>query len=126
MGISILSPITTGAAASTGVAVAKDGALVGTRPRVDFRTGTNTTLSVTDDAGVGEVNVTYTAVPASYVFTQGTPANPWVINHNLGFYPNVTVVDSGGSNVEGDISYPSVNQMQISFSGAFSGTAYLS
>lgn len=64
--------------------------------------------------------------PISFIYTQPTPANVWTINHNLGFNPNITVQDSAGSTVEGDINYVSINQVIITFSGAFSGVAYLS
>jgi hypothetical protein len=62
---------------------------------------------------------------ASYVHNQATPAAVWTIPHNLGFFPNVTVVDSSGAQVEGDVVF-STNQVQVTFSAAFSGTAYLS
>lgn len=62
----------------------------------------------------------------AYAYTQPTPSDVWVIDHNLGFYPNVTVIDSGGSTVEGEVTYPTIDQLQLTFSGAFSGVAYLS
>lgn len=62
----------------------------------------------------------------AYVHIQSTPADVWVIVHNLGFQPNVTVLDSAGTQVEGDIEYNSTNQLTMSFIGSFSGTAYLS
>lgn len=64
--------------------------------------------------------------PFAYVHTQGIAASTWVITHNLGFYPNVTVIDSSGSEVEGDIVYTSSNVVTITFSAAFGGVAYLS
>lgn len=60
-----------------------------------------------------------------FVHVQGTPSSEWTIRHELPFTPNVTVVDSTGSEVVGDIHYTS-DSVVISFSGAFSGTAYLS
>jgi hypothetical protein len=62
----------------------------------------------------------------AYHHTQNTSSNTWTITHNLGFYPNVTVADSGGSLVEGEITYSSVNALTIRFTSAFSGQAYLS
>ena len=44
----------------------------------------------------------------------------------MGFYPAVTVIDSGGSQVEGELSYPSINEVVSTFSAAFGGKAYLS
>ena len=62
----------------------------------------------------------------AYHHTQGTSSATWVITHNLGWKPNVTVQDSGGSIVEGEIAYTSVNSLTVTFTGAFSGNAYLS
>lgn len=66
------------------------------------------------------------AAAASYRHIQSGVSASWVIVHNLGAYPNVTVVDSGGTVVEGDIAYDSDSQVTLTFSSAFSGTAYLS
>jgi hypothetical protein len=65
-------------------------------------------------------------VPVAYTHAQGTPATTWTITHNLGWYPNVAIVDSSGAQVEGDITYVNVNTVSATFSAAFSGAAYLS
>jgi len=44
----------------------------------------------------------------------------------LSFYPNVTVVDSSGREVFGELSYPNATTVQVTFSAAFGGEAYLS
>ena len=76
---------------------------------------------------VNEVVVRGINAPAvAYHHVQGTSSAVWTINHYLGWQPNVTVQDSGGSVVEGEISYTSVNALTVTFSGAFSGNAYLS
>jgi hypothetical protein len=62
----------------------------------------------------------------SYVHTQNSASTTWTINHNLHFIPNVTVVDSAGTVVEGSYSYPNSTTVVLSFSAAFSGKAYLS
>jgi len=62
----------------------------------------------------------------NYKFTQNSPASTWTITHNLGYFPNVSVVDSGGSQVEGSVVWTSNNALTVSFSAAFSGVAYLS
>jgi hypothetical protein len=69
-----------------------------------------------------------TALNASQdvVFTQQTPASIWTIEHNLGRYPTVLVIDSGGSQVIGDYSYPDLNTVVLTFSAPFAGQAYLS
>ena len=59
-------------------------------------------------------------------FDQALPTATWSINHNMGFKPNVLVEDSGGSICHGNINYVDNNNLIITFSAAFSGTAYLS
>lgn len=61
-----------------------------------------------------------------FTFTQASPASTWTITHNLGYRPNISVVDSAGSQVEGETVWTSTNSLTITFSGAFSGVAYLS
>jgi hypothetical protein len=63
---------------------------------------------------------------SNYTHTQGTPSATWVIDHELGFNPNITVEDSSGSTVEGEITYNSLTRVTLTFSAAFSGVAYLS
>ena len=49
-----------------------------------------------------------------------------IINHNLGFYPNVTVKTSSDDILETGIDYNSINQIKLTMAQPFSGTAYLS
>lgn len=62
----------------------------------------------------------------SYVHDQGAPKAIWTINHNLNGYPNVTVIDSTDSVVEGNVVYEGPNTIRVEFAGGFSGKAYLS
>jgi len=66
------------------------------------------------------------SLPQAYVHAQLTPEVLWTITHALGYFPAVTVVDSAGTLVEGDIRYVSITQIEVSFSAPFAGTAYLS
>jgi hypothetical protein len=61
----------------------------------------------------------------SYTHQQAVSASTWNITHNLGRKPSVTVIDSGGSECEGLITYTNSNSLTIVFSAAFSGEAYL-
>lgn len=61
----------------------------------------------------------------TYTFTQGVPSSKWEITHNLGKFPSISVIDSAGSVVMGEIDYINQNTITITFSGGFSGTAYL-
>ena len=83
-------------------------------------------LDNTDDLAEGTTNKYFTIGRVSYEHTQGVTSNSWVITHNLGFKPNVTVVDSAGNIVEGEIAYTNSNSLTVSFSSAFSGKAYIS
>ena len=49
-----------------------------------------------------------------------------VINHNLNFFPNVTVISSSGDILETGINYNNTNQVTLTMAQPFSGTAYLS
>lgn len=60
-----------------------------------------------------------------YVFEQMVPSDVWTIMHNLNKSPSVTIVDSAGSIVIGDVRYVSLNEIEVTFNGAFSGKAYL-
>ena len=68
----------------------------------------------------------------TYPFSMGQVSGPsngiWslVINHNLGYHPNVTVKTSAGDILETGIDYNSVNQITLTMAQPFSGTAYLS
>ena len=64
------------------------------------------------------------ATDKHYTHTQDVVSDIWTIQHNLNKKPSVTVVDSGGSTVEGDIQYVDNNSVVLTFSGAFSGKAY--
>lgn len=57
--------------------------------------------------------------------TQSVAASVWIINHNLDKFPSVIVIDSGGSEVEGDITFDNRNQITITFSASMGGKAYL-
>lgn len=57
-------------------------------------------------------------------FTQSAPAGSWIINHNLGYYPSVSVQIGGASGIV-DITYGSVNQVTLTFATMQSGTAHL-
>lgn len=65
-------------------------------------------------------------VDLSYVHDQVSASSVWTINHGLQFIPNITVVDSSGTVVEGSYNYPDENTVIATFSSAFAGKAYLS
>ena len=59
-----------------------------------------------------------------YTHTQNTSASVWIVNHNLGKNPAVSIVDTGGNEVIGDVLYININSLTLTFSAPFSGKAY--
>ena len=62
----------------------------------------------------------------TYVHEQMVSSNVWSITHNLGRYPNVTVIDSGGNVVVGEPIYVTQDNLILTFSEELSGKALLS
>lgn len=60
-----------------------------------------------------------------YVHEQAIASATWEINHNLGRYPSVTVVDSAGDKVETLTHYVDENNIRLEFTAEFGGKAYL-
>ena len=74
-------------------------------------------------AGAGDLN---------FVHTQSTADATWQVTHNLGKYPSVSVVDTSETEVVGKVIYKdwdtgnsSTTKLQILFTAAFAGKAFL-
>ena len=64
--------------------------------------------------------------PREKIHEQGSPSAQWVIHHDLGAYPEVTVIDSTGELVIGDVVYTTVATIvTLNFGAPFSGKAIL-
>ena len=61
----------------------------------------------------------------TFVFTQGVPATVWNIQHNLGKFPSITVIDNADTVVTGEYTYIDNNNVTLTFSAGFAGKAYL-
>lgn len=63
---------------------------------------------------------------SGYTHTQPTPANPWIVNHNLGRYVEPVVFLNGSPGIPQytDIQHPTANQTAIIFPGPVSGVAH--
>tara|TARA_R110001592_G_scaffold92874_4_gene270218 strand:+ start:2121 stop:2882 length:762 start_codon:yes stop_codon:yes gene_type:complete len=59
-----------------------------------------------------------------YVHTQSEASATWTVIHNLSKHPSITVVDSAGTQVIGQVDYVSNSRCTLTFVGAFSGIAY--
>ena len=105
----------------------------------DFYYNTTTTdfygPKLSDTSWSGATVIKFIQEGADYAYTtswelaqvQGSGSSRYVvINHNLGFYPNVTVKTSAGDVLETGIDYNSINQITLTMAQPFAGTAYLS
>jgi hypothetical protein len=59
-----------------------------------------------------------------YVHSQNSASKTWTVVHNLQKHPAVSITDSGGSLVVGNITYLSLDTVEITFNASFSGIAY--
>lgn len=61
----------------------------------------------------------------NYRYVQDSAASQWTIVHSLNKLPSITVIDSGGTIIEGLVEYIDVNTISITFLGTTSGIATL-
>jgi hypothetical protein len=72
----------------------------------------------------GKENVKRINERSTYEYTQNQPSAEWVVNHGLNRKPSVTVVDSAGTEVFGEVVHVDNNNVIIRFSAGFSGEAF--
>lgn len=60
----------------------------------------------------------------SFVYTQVSPSSNWSVPHNLGKFPSIEVVDSGGSIIVPNVVYVDANNLTVSFASSTSGKVY--
>ncbi len=61
--------------------------------------------------------------PDAFIHYQTTPSDVWIINHNLGYYPDVTVLSPGLAEVDAEVVHISTNQVRVYFVVPFAGIA---
>ena len=61
----------------------------------------------------------------TFIFTQAVADTVWNVNHNLGKFPSITVIDTANTVVAGEYTYIDNNNVTLTFSAAFAGKAYL-
>lgn len=60
-----------------------------------------------------------------FTFTQTVATSLWIVNHNLGYYPDVRVYNLLNQLVGCDVEQVSLNQTRLSFNDPFAGFANL-
>jgi hypothetical protein len=61
----------------------------------------------------------------TYVHNQAVPSATWTVQHNLDKFPSVTSVNNNNIKMFGEVTYIDINNLTITFSGGFSGKAYI-
>ena len=65
-----------------------------------------------------------TSADKYFLHTQSTPSVSWVVNHSMGKYPSVTLMDGSGNVIEADnIQHTDLNSTTITLSESITGTA---
>lgn len=82
------------------------------------------TGDITSQTDLWDILQTLT-IQTNYVHDQATASDTWVVTHNMGKKPSVSIVDTADDEVIGQVLYNSNNQLTISFSSAVAGKAYL-
>jgi hypothetical protein len=82
-------------------------------------------LTNQDVYDIANFSIAKLGLDKTFVFTQPTPAAVWTINHDLDKFPSVTSVNNNNIQAYGAIEYIDKNNLTITFSGGFSGKAYM-
>lgn len=81
-------------------------------------------VELVGDLTTEDLNLAIEMADKTYVHSQPNASAEWSVVHNLNKFPSVTVVDSAGSIVVGDVEYVNMNTVVIKFMAPFSGKAY--
>lgn len=92
---------------------------------IHFETSADQIITSDDKQFISAEEKRQLSKPQYYTHNQVASTEEWDISHNLNKFPSVSIVDSAGSLVMGDIVYINENRLKIKFTSAFSGKAYL-
>jgi hypothetical protein len=84
---------------------------------------TNDVIAIVDSSGnetkkivVGELLSSNTSLTdKNFVHNQIGLSSTWSVTHNLNKFPSVTIVDTAGTVITGEITYTNLNEATISF-----------
>ena len=88
-------------------------------------TGFKTPTGTSSEFLMADGSVSTVVGDKHYAHNQTSASATWTVTHNLGKFPSVTVIDSANSVVVGEVNMTNINEVEITFSAAFSGKAYL-
>lgn len=74
------------------------------------------------ETGAASITINTTG-GAAHIHNQAVASTEWIINHNLGFYPDVTVLSPGLAEVGAHVLHTSLNQARVYFVVPYSGIA---
>ena len=81
--------------------------------------------TIDERSSITKINTNTTTITTiNYTHDQQVPSDEWVVTHGLQKNPSVSIVDSAGNWVIGDIEYVDLNNIIIRFTFPFSGKAY--
>ncbi len=93
--------------------------------KVGTSTGVNPTNTINWDIFVEKGDQGIIGQDLTHVHVQNVASTTWTVSHPLNKFPAVSIIDSGGTIVEGDVNYVDINTVVITFSYQFTGTVYL-
>lgn len=63
---------------------------------------------------------------SQFLLNQTAPSATWLVQHNLGYLPHITIIDASGEVVLTDIHHTDVNQAVLTFASPTTGKAVCS
>jgi hypothetical protein len=79
---------------------------------------------MTNGLDIGNYAILGNVGDKTYEHVQSASSTTWNVTHNLNKKPSVTVVDSAGTKVIGEVEYVDDNNVTLKFKSTFSGKAY--
>jgi hypothetical protein len=93
---------------------------------LNFEGGEGVNVTFNDATNTVTINMAaLTNSMGAAVFEQTVPVTTWIIDHALGKYPSVTLVDVSGFLVYCDIEYVSESRIKVATTNGFVGRAFL-
>ena len=85
----------------------------------------DTSCVITSMAAFDGFALTSSSVLGLYTHEQTLASDEWIIDHNTGHYPCVTLVDTNNTVMVGTVQYVTLNRIKVTFESAVSGKAFL-